>query len=174
LQTGDELFLKDNIIPQELNARATISTTEEITIYHGDNLILDESIVATESFIEDATISQESLSVFMTIDHVLLDETILSQNENMNFSDIMQSSVEEHNDYKNNIDIKDIVEDQNSEIKISLQDTSRITLSQSEWTKQDSQIMDNGHSYDVYSKGSESTDISILIEDGIAIFDNHG
>jgi len=173
LQSGEELFLNDKITPQEANAKVTVLASEEIILHHGDNLILDESVVTTESFVEDTSISQESLNIFLTSDMATLDGILLSQNEDINFADIVQNSEEQNIKYENNIDIKDIMENQNSEIKIFSEETSKVSLDQSEWIKQDSQIVENGHSFDVYSNAS--TDVStLLIEDGITIFDNHG
>jgi len=175
LQSGDELFLNDKITPQDATSKVTVQASEEISIYHGDTLILDESVVATESFVADTSISQEALNMFLTSDLSTLEGTLLSQNEDMNFVDIAQNSTEENIKYESNIDIQDIIENQNTEIKIFSDDASKLSLNPTEWIKQDSQIIEDGHSFDVYSNGDASTDIStLLIEDNITIFDNHG
>ena len=168
LKAGDELYLNDTIIATKDVTISLNSNEDDLVLEKNSTMVLDRSVTETD-IISEATIFEDQLA---SLDFFIDNSFELSQNDFFDFSNI---EVVKISDEKLTVTIEDLIEDENNEIKIYSESAEQISINQDEWTKQDSQVTQDGRSFDVYSKNTDSGDIaSLLIEDDISVFYNQG
>ena len=155
VKTGDELYAGETIVPIQ-SVIISINGREDLSLTQGDSLILDKSVISTESIADEATLSFDQLNI---ITDSLGDNLEISFNENLDFSNI-HTDTEQTDQTELDIKLDDLIENTNSDIEI-------LSQSQIEHTQTTSS--------DICTHNSNSKDlVDILNEEDLSIYYNQG